>query len=105
MYRLKNYYLAGFLTLATLLLISCTSTTAQNNPNPEKPDPVIEKMLGQISADSIKANILKLVSFKTRHTLSDTVSQTTGIGAARRWIKSKFEAVQPRVRWKTKSGL
>ena len=91
MNRFKNNHLVCFLTLTTLLFGSCSSTTAQNKPNPEKPDPVIEKMVGQISADSIKANILKLVSFRTRHTLSDTVSSTTGIGAARRWIKSKFE--------------
>jgi hypothetical protein len=31
------------------------------------------------------------VSFGTRHTMSDTVSDTRGIGAARRWIKSELE--------------
>ena len=34
-----------------------------------------------------------MVNFGTRHTLSDTVSQTRGIGAARRWIKSEFEKI------------
>ena len=33
----------------------------------------------------------KLVSFGTRHTMSETVSDTRGIGAARRWIKSDLE--------------
>ena len=31
-----------------------------------------------------------MVSFETRHSLSDTVSDTRGIGAARRWVASKF---------------
>jgi len=34
-----------------------------------------------------------LVGFGTRHTLSDTVSETRGIGAARRWIKSTFKKI------------
>ena len=35
--------------------------------------------------------IRKLVSFETRNSLSDTTSDTKGIGAARRWIKSELE--------------
>jgi hypothetical protein len=42
------------------------------------------------SAERLEADIRKLVSFETRHTLSDTVSQTRGIGAARRWIYDEF---------------
>ncbi|MEQ8523992.1 M28 family metallopeptidase [Gracilimonas sp.] len=45
------------------------------------------------SADRIEADISKLVSFGTRHTLSDTTSDTRGIGAARRWIKAEFERI------------
>ncbi|GLR15520.1 M28 family metallopeptidase [Portibacter lacus] len=45
------------------------------------------------SADRIQSDIEKLVSFGTRHTLSDTVSTTRGIGAARRWIKAEFENI------------
>ncbi|WP_395070967.1 M28 family metallopeptidase [Gracilimonas sp.] len=45
------------------------------------------------SADRIEADITKLVSFGTRHTLSDTTSDTRGIGAARRWIKAEFERI------------
>ena len=33
------------------------------------------------------------MGFGTRHTLSDTVSDTRGIGAARRWIKAEFEKI------------
>lgn len=57
----------------------------------------ISKKLTEIatapSAERIEKDINKLVSFGTRHTLSDTVSSTRGIGAARRWIKSEFENI------------
>lgn len=45
------------------------------------------------SADNIEQDIKTLVGFGTRHTLSDTVSDTRGIGAARRWIKREFEKI------------
>ncbi len=53
--------------------------------------PEIEKIVAEISAKRIEASINKLVSFHTRHTMSDTKSDTTGIGAARRWIKAELE--------------
>ncbi|MEY2501933.1 MAG: hypothetical protein QOI07_2267, partial [Verrucomicrobiota bacterium] len=51
----------------------------------------IAAVLSEISAKNIEGIIRKLVSFGTRHTLSDTQSDTRGIGAARRWIQSEFE--------------
>jgi Zn-dependent M28 family amino/carboxypeptidase len=45
------------------------------------------------SASRIENDIQKLVSFGTRHTLSDTKSKTRGIGAARRWIHSEFDSI------------
>jgi len=45
------------------------------------------------SARNIERDVAKLVSFDTRHSLSDTRSDTKGIGAARRWIKAEFEAI------------
>ena len=45
------------------------------------------------SADRIYGDIEKLVSFGTRHTASETESDTRGIGAARRWIHDEFEAI------------
>jgi len=44
----------------------------------------------RISADSLKDHLEHLVSFGTRNTYSDTVSNTTGVGAARRWAMAKF---------------
>ena len=56
-----------------------------------KRDTAIEKMVAEVSPERIKAIIEKLTGFKTRQTLSDTVSKVTGIGAARSWIKSQYE--------------
>src|SRR5712691_4983777 len=61
-------------------------------PVPEpKPNPQIAGVVRQISPRNIEASIRKLVSFGTRHTLSDATSETRGIGAARRWLQSEFE--------------
>ena len=45
-----------------------------------------------IAPDHIRQIDDKLVSFGTRHSLSDTTSGTRGVGAARRWIKSELES-------------
>ncbi|MGB3180253.1 MAG: M28 family peptidase [Cyclobacteriaceae bacterium] len=59
--------------------------------------PAYSMMLQEIAdapqADRIEKDITKLVGFGTRHTLSDTVSETRGIGAARRWIKEEFKRI------------
>ena len=58
-------------------------------------DPQIAARLKQISAQRIRANIEKLVSFGTRSTISTqdpaAIPSSRGIGAAREWIKSEFE--------------
>ncbi len=54
-------------------------------------DPVIEQMVSEVNADSLKAHINKLVSFGTRHTLSTTTEPKRGIGAARNWVLSRFQ--------------
>ena len=46
-----------------------------------------------VSSQRIEADITTLANFGTRHTLSDTLSESRGIGAARRWIKKEFETI------------
>ncbi len=53
-------------------------------------DPLIEKMVGQVSADSLQKYVDELVKFGTRHTLSSTTDPKRGIGAARNWVVQKF---------------
>lgn len=45
------------------------------------------------SEAELRATIEKLIGFGTRHTMSDTTSDSRGIGAARRWVKARFEAI------------
>lgn len=54
-------------------------------------DPKISAYINEVSSANLEVLVKKLVSFQTRHTLSDTLSKTTGIGAARNWIKSEFD--------------
>jgi hypothetical protein len=51
----------------------------------------IDAIVREISPQRIHAYVDKLVSFGTRHTMSETASSTRGIGAARRWIKAELE--------------
>ncbi|WP_223284634.1 M20/M25/M40 family metallo-hydrolase [Hymenobacter qilianensis] len=48
-------------------------------------------MVEAISAKTLEEDIRKMVSFGTRHTLSDTKSKKRGIGAARNWVESEFK--------------
>lgn len=54
-------------------------------------DPLIEKMVRQVSSDSLQSYIAQLVKFGTRHTLSSTTDPQRGIGAARNWVVQKFK--------------
>lgn len=51
------------------------------------------EIAGATSAENLARDVARLVSFGTRHTLSETRSDQRGIGAARRWIASEFEAI------------
>lgn len=53
----------------------------------------IYDIIETVSADRLEKDITTLANFGTRNTFSDTVSNTRGIGAARRWIKSEFETI------------
>lgn len=53
-------------------------------------DPGIAKAASEVSAARLRADVEKLVSFGTRHTLSDRTSPTRGIGAASRWAEAQF---------------
>ena len=75
--------------VATIMLLS-TSAIAAPTAND---DPRLHDIAKAISADRIEKDITTLVNFGTRHTLSETKSDTRGIGAARRWIQKEFEQI------------
>ena len=51
------------------------------------------EIIEAVSEKRIKNDITKLANFGTRHTLSDTISEKRGIGAARRWIFTEFKKI------------
>lgn len=79
-----------------ILLLGLRGLDAQAPPAATAPDGEIAAALRNISAQRIEADIHKLVGFGTRASLSaqDPASMAAGrgIGAAREWIKSQFEA-------------
>lgn len=56
-------------------------------------DPRIYDIINNVSEERLREDVKTLADFGTRHTLSDTVSNTRGIGAARRWIKQQFDQI------------
>jgi len=54
-------------------------------------DAEIKKYVSEVSSDSLKSHIAKLVGFHTRHTLSSVDDMHQGIGAARNWVLGKFK--------------
>ena len=80
------------LCLAALITASFASQAA-DLPAVPREQPSLQALATAPSEAELHANIEKLVSFGTRHTLSDTKSDKRGIGAARRWVKSRFEEI------------
>jgi hypothetical protein len=62
-------------------------------PVPPAADPRIHEIVGAASAARVEADIRRLAAFGTRHTMSDTVSATRGIGAARRWLREELHGI------------
>ena len=72
--------------IVVIALIATFITSAQT-------DTKIYDIIDNVSEERLRNDVKTLADFGTRHTLSDTVSETRGIGAARRWIKSQFDKV------------
>lgn len=79
-------------TSLALLSVLVTSSAMAETPSYQDQEQ-LHAIAAAVSADRIEQDITKLVSFGTRHTLSETASDTRGIGAARRWIKAEFEKI------------
>jgi Zn-dependent M28 family amino/carboxypeptidase len=83
------------LALAAVLCAGGTPADAQTPVQvvPSVENPRIHDIVEAASAERIERDTRTLVGFGTRHTLSDTVSATRGIGAARRWIFNEFTRI------------
>jgi hypothetical protein len=60
---------------------------------PDAPLPRVEALTAAVDPARLQATVARLVAFGTRHTLSETASETRGIGAARRWLASEAAAL------------
>jgi hypothetical protein len=60
---------------------------------PSLPNPRVREIVAAASPARVERDIRTLVSFGTRHTLSDTLSATRGIGAARRWLFDEYQRI------------
>ncbi len=74
-------------------LILLTRTALAQGAAPSFEDSRVHDIVSAVSAARMEADVRRLVSFGTRHTLSDTLSQTRGIGAARRWVYDEFRRI------------
>jgi hypothetical protein len=81
------------LLLPAGLLTAAAGIASAQEPIPPARDVRIDGLVAAVSADRIEADVRTLVGFGTRHTLSDTLSPTRGIGAARRWIKAELDSI------------
>lgn len=78
---------AGFLFPFILLTSAATAQV------PSAGDLLLDSIAAAPSAERLERDIRTLAGFGTRHTMSDTVSPTRGIGAARRWIFAEFTRI------------
>ncbi|MGV6846482.1 MAG: M28 family metallopeptidase [Lutibacter sp.] len=63
------------------------------NYSQSKVDLLLQEISSKPSANAIENDVKTLVGFGTRHTLSDTLSNIRGIGAARRWVFYSFQKI------------
>ena len=75
--------------LHCLVLTAAVSVFAQETAIQNK----IDENTSAVSMDRLKTDIETLVNFHNRNNFSDTLSNSKGIGAARRWILSEFEKI------------
>ena len=78
-------------TSATMLALSLVALPV--TAPAQTSDPQLKSIAGSVNPEGLRETITRLVALGTRHTLSDTVSETRGIGAARRWARGRFEAI------------
>jgi hypothetical protein len=85
---MKRFLLMGF-----ALLAAAAPATAQRRAPAALPPATLTALADQVSEAELRRIIEKLVSFGTRHTLSEQNHPTRGIGAALRWSADEFRRI------------
>ncbi|QYJ84595.1 M28 family metallopeptidase [Shewanella mesophila] len=98
--RPTNRRFAALLLLSPFWVTPCLATATVSSQQldvpqmaPSNEDLRLYDIATATQSDRIMSDIQTLVDFGTRHTLSDTTSNTHGVGAARRWVKAEFERI------------
>jgi Zn-dependent M28 family amino/carboxypeptidase len=79
--------------LLPFVLLGTAFASHAQTPAAPREQPQLYALAAAPSEAELHATIARLVGFGTRHTLSDTRSDQRGIGAARRWVKARFEQI------------
>ena len=83
---MRNAFLhMGVLTAACFVPLV---NAAANEPATEQP--LLREVVAAVTPAELNSTISTLVSFGTRHTLSEARSNSRGIGAATRWVQGRF---------------
>lgn len=98
----RRKLIPGALALALVGWMAVSSGTAGTAEQEElapwfAKDPVVEEMVGKLSSANIEKILKAMESYETRNSVSETESDTRGIGAARRWILDEFKSYSPRL--------
>src|ERR1700759_5450025 len=95
----RAFLSASAVTAVTVPLLGGTAVAATDLPaggQQQQPDKELRDLLRQVDPERIKATVLRLVAFGTRHTASSQTDPVRGIGAATNWVVEQMQAfVQP----------
>jgi hypothetical protein len=90
----RAFLSASAITAVTVPLLGGTAVAATDLPagGQQQPDQELRDLLRQVDPERIKATILRLVQFGTRHTASSQTDPVRGIGAATAWVFEQMQA-------------
>src|SRR5580693_4554088 len=90
----RKFLSASAVTAVAVPLISGTALAGTAAAAiPQFPDTGLRALLQEVDPNRIKATILRLVQFGTRHTASSQTDPVRGIGAATAWVFQQFQAI------------
>ena len=93
----RAFLSASAATVAATPLLTGTAALATTTSVPalprQEPDDALRAMLREIDPDRLKATVLRLTQFGTRHTASSQTDPVRGIGAATAWVLQQMQAI------------
>src|ERR1017187_1532745 len=84
---------SAFTALAVPLLSGAAQAATDPALAPQEPDEELRALLREVDPDRIKATVMRLVQFGTRHTASSQTDPVRGIGAATSWVLEQMQSI------------